>query len=327
MKENLIKEDSRPLMVSIQCFTFNQESYIRQCLDGFVMQKTNFRFEAIVHDDASTDGTADIIREYAEKYPDIIKPIFETENQYSKHDGSLRRIMDEACTGKYIAICEGDDYWIDPQKLQIQVDFLENHPDYSMCFHRAAVLDYLGNGSCLRCFDIEDREYTIDELYSQWIVPTNSMVYRKECTDYPITHSERLLNGDGAIVLSCAHTGKVRGMSVYMSVYRIQQGGVTYDSKFHKDRIMRYPEHEECIMENFPKINRKAIERSLGFHYYNRSLIQTDETLKKHDYKMAKKYIPQFFKQQRRDKIKKRIKKFIFFPYYIINRILDKRSV
>ena len=81
--------ENEPLMVTILCLVYNHESYIRQCLEGFVMQKTNFRFEAIVHDDASTDGTAAIIREYAEKYPDIIKPIFETENQYSKGDGSL----------------------------------------------------------------------------------------------------------------------------------------------------------------------------------------------------------------------------------------------
>ena len=84
------------VFVSIRCIVYNQESYVRQCLDGFVMQKTNFRFEAVVHDDASTDGTAAIIREYAEKYPDIIKPIFENENQFSKNDGSLGRIMSEA---------------------------------------------------------------------------------------------------------------------------------------------------------------------------------------------------------------------------------------
>lgn len=128
-----MKEDNEPLMVTIQCFTYNHEAYIRECLEGFVMQKTKFRFEAIVHDDASTDGTADIVREYEEKYPDIIKPIYETENQYSKQDGSLQRIMDEHTHGKYIAICEGDDYWTDPYKLQKQVDFLEAHPDYGMC--------------------------------------------------------------------------------------------------------------------------------------------------------------------------------------------------
>lgn len=129
MQEN---NNSQPLMVSIKCITYNHEPYIRQCLEGFVMQKTNFRFEAVVHDDASTDGTADIIREYAEKYPDIIKPIYETENQYSKKDGSLGRIMDAACTGKYIAMCEGDDYWTDPSKLQKQVDILESNPEVGL---------------------------------------------------------------------------------------------------------------------------------------------------------------------------------------------------
>lgn len=120
------------ILVSIKCTVYNHEPFLRQCLDGFVMQKTNFRFEAIVHDDASTDGSAAIIKEYAEKYPDLIKPIYETENQYSKKDGSLRKIMDAACRGKYIAICEGDDYWIDPLKLQKQVDFLEENPDYGL---------------------------------------------------------------------------------------------------------------------------------------------------------------------------------------------------
>ncbi len=119
-------------LVSILCLVYNHEPYLRQCLDGFVMQKTNFGFEAIVHDDASTDNSAAILREYAEKYPDIIKPIYEVENQYRK--GTLRAIMDNAVSesSKYIAICEGDDYWTDPLKLQKQVFFLENHPEYGL---------------------------------------------------------------------------------------------------------------------------------------------------------------------------------------------------
>lgn len=125
-------------LVSIQCLVYNHEPFLRQCLDGFVMQKTDFPFEAIVHDDASTDNSAEIIREYAEKYPDIIKPIFETENQYSKKDGSLGRIMNEAIHPgtKYIAYCEGDDYWTDPMKLQIQIDYLECHSDVNYSCHR-----------------------------------------------------------------------------------------------------------------------------------------------------------------------------------------------
>ena len=124
---------SHKIKVAINCLVYNHEPYLRDCLEGFVMQQTDFPFVAIVHDDASTDHSADIIREYAAKYPDIIRPIYETENQWSKSDGSLTKIMDAAidATGaKYVAICEGDDYWMDPLKLQKQVDFLEEHSDY-----------------------------------------------------------------------------------------------------------------------------------------------------------------------------------------------------
>ena len=124
-------------LVVIKCAVYNHEPYLRDCLEGFVMQQTNFPFVAIVHDDASTDNSAAIIREYEEKYPDIIKPIYETENQYSKCDGSLGRIMNatiEATGAKYVAMCEGDDYWTDPLKLQKQVDFMEANEEYGLCY-------------------------------------------------------------------------------------------------------------------------------------------------------------------------------------------------
>ena len=130
-----------PVLVSIRCITYNQAPYIRQCLEGFVMQKTNFRFQAVVHDDASTDGTTDIVREYAEKYPEIIVPMYEKENRWSKRDGSLLTVMLTYMVGKYWMECEGDDYWTDPYKLQKQVDFLELHPDYGLCYTRAQVFN------------------------------------------------------------------------------------------------------------------------------------------------------------------------------------------
>ena len=135
--KNWGEDNSNTPVVSVKCITYNHEKYIAQALDGFLMQKTIFPFEVIVHDDASTDKTADIIREYEAKFPKIIKPIYETENQYSKHDGSLSKIVNEACKGKYIAFCEGDDYWIDENKLQTQVDFLEKHHAYGMCYTKA----------------------------------------------------------------------------------------------------------------------------------------------------------------------------------------------
>ena len=127
-------QNNEPPVVSICCITYNHEPYIRDCLEGFVMQQTSFPFEVLIHDDASTDHTADIIREYEAKYPDIIKPIYQTENQYSKKIGSINATFNyPRAQGKYIALCEGDDFWNDENKLQIQYDFMEAHPDYSMC--------------------------------------------------------------------------------------------------------------------------------------------------------------------------------------------------
>lgn len=125
--------DNNQIMVTVVCLTYNHEKYIRQCLDGFVMQKTNFRFEVIIHDDASTDNTADIIREYEEQYPEIIKPILQKENQYQKGKKILKSVCLKDMKGKYVALCEGDDYWTDKHKLQKQFDAMENNPSCKMC--------------------------------------------------------------------------------------------------------------------------------------------------------------------------------------------------
>ena len=129
------EEQSGTPLVSIFTLTYNHAPYIRQCLDGFLMQKTDFPFEVIINDDASTDGTTEIVREYESKYPDIIKPIYHSENRYSKGErGFWSRYCLPKSRGKYIALCEGDDYWIDPLKLQKQVDFLEANPEFGMCY-------------------------------------------------------------------------------------------------------------------------------------------------------------------------------------------------
>ncbi len=120
-------------LVSICCITFNHEKYIGKTLEGFLMQKTNFSFEILIHDDASTDSTANVIREYEAKYPHIIKPIYQTENQFSKGIRSMYGVFNfPRASGKYIAMCEGDDYWIDENKLQSQADFLEQNEDYGL---------------------------------------------------------------------------------------------------------------------------------------------------------------------------------------------------
>lgn len=123
---------NKPL-VSILVETYNHAPFIRACLEGFMKQKCNFQFEVLINDDASTDGTAEIVKEFGDKYPDIIKPILQTENQWSKKGGGVSlKFNYPRAKGKYLALCDGDDYWIDEQKLQKQVDFLENNPDFSM---------------------------------------------------------------------------------------------------------------------------------------------------------------------------------------------------
>ena len=132
--------NNKPIGVSILCLAYNHEQFIADAIDGFLMQKTSFPFEIIIHEDASTDGTANIIRTYEEKYPGIIKPIYQTENQYSKGININTEFMLPLAKGKYVALCDGDDYWTDPLKLQKQYDALESHPDCLMCLHK--VLDY-----------------------------------------------------------------------------------------------------------------------------------------------------------------------------------------
>ena len=121
-------------LVSVKCMTFNHEKYISQAMDGFLMQKTTFPFEILVHDDASTDKTTDILREYEKQFPKIVKVIYEEENQWSKGYRLHHVKINKSIKGKYIATCEGDDYWIDDNKLQKQVLFLEQNSDYGLVY-------------------------------------------------------------------------------------------------------------------------------------------------------------------------------------------------
>lgn len=224
--DNIQNKELEPLMVSIKCLAYNHEKFIRETLEGFVMQKTNFRFEAIVHDDASTDGTAEIIREYAEKYPDIIKPIYEVENQYSKKDGSLDRIMYEACKGKYIAICEGDDYWTDPYKLQKQVDFLEANPDYVMCSHNYKYylqqLDSFESG--LTCGDIV---YDLETFISRenWLTQPLTCIYRMSAFNLD-EYLQYKNSKDVTLFYYLLKRGKGMYFKDCMAVYRVHSRGV-----------------------------------------------------------------------------------------------------
>ncbi len=244
-------KDTEPLVVSIRCCTYNHEAYIRQCLNGFVMQKTNFRFEAIVHDDASTDGTTDIIREYAKKYPNIIKPIYEAENQYSKRDGSLRRIMDAACTGKYIAYCEGDDYWIDPLKLQKQVDYMEQHPNCTLCGTNGLILWDNGFRSPKYFRNtFSTIELKPKDIIGHWCFPTASLLFRKEVLDAVPLWTKKIYSGDQTKILVALSLGTVVALGDLTCVYRKDIRNVSSVSTVaDKNRIYVLNQHKLLYSE------------------------------------------------------------------------------
>ena len=216
-------------LVAIHCLVYNHEPYLRDCFEGFVMQQTNFPFVAIVHDDASTDGSAAIIREYEEKYPDIIKPIYETENQWRKPDGSLTRIMNAAidATGaKYVAMCEGDDYWTDPLKLQKQVDFMEANPEYSLCFHRVNTLIH-ETGEIKNEFVVRDMpgKSTILDLADGNYIHTPSVLYRRYSG--VLEQYQKMmpcLPGDYVMWMLLAERGDIYKFNEPMAVYRYGSG-------------------------------------------------------------------------------------------------------
>lgn len=221
------------ILVSISCITYNHSAYIRQCLDGMLMQQTTFGFEILIHDDCSTDGTENIIREYASKYPQIIKPLYEEENQYQngKPFGSIVWNIPRA-KGKYIAFCEGDDYWTDPLKLQKSVDFLESHPDYgfigSKCLIRKGNELFedkypLGNYVLENGIELYGDIFKSYAIYGP-VTRTCTLLYKKSLLD-----DKKYANGDYSLQAILASKSKFARLSDYSSVYRVHSTGVSHN--------------------------------------------------------------------------------------------------
>lgn len=228
------------MTVTVICLAHNHEAYIREALEGFVQQRTDFPFEVLVHDDASTDGTADIIREYAGRFPDIIRPVYETENRHSRGVCIARDILFPMVRGRYVALCEGDDCWTDPMKLSRQVTAMEAHPELDICAHRAVKIrngrpcGHVGPGCRMRVIPVERVI-----LGGGGFVATSSIMCRREAylQDTPM---RRELFLDYTLQVQ----GSLRGGMLYlgdcMSIYRRGVAGSWTDTFIRRGETEHY---------------------------------------------------------------------------------------
>lgn len=290
-----MEEKEYTYMVGIISITFNQSKFILDTLNGFVMQQTNFPFVAMVIDDASTDGEQEVIKKFVteqfdttdtsiayEKETDYahityarhktnkncyMAVLYLKENHYSQRKPKRPYLAEWRDHVKYETLCEGDDYWIDAQKLQKQVDFLEEHEEYSMCFHGAEIKVTEGinpqkNRRINLYKNLEIREYTGPEILRHWTIPTASVVHRREIN---IKTDNRFVFGDIILFLSCAECGRIYCIdNNNMSVYRILPDSVTY----RKRPIEKMINHYKAIEEKFSNKGVKKEARILVSKYY-----------------------------------------------------------
>ncbi|MCO5388439.1 MAG: glycosyltransferase [Desulfosporosinus sp.] len=256
-------KDTNEIMVSISCLTYKHEKYLRQALDSMLMQKTRFAYEIIVHDDASTDHTAAIIKEYAEKYPNIVKPILQTENQYSKNVSITHKFILPAAMGKYIAYCEGDDYWTDPYKLQKQVDFLEEHPEYIATTHECWEVDENGKMLSSRYFYGYRKRgvYTLETHQKKRLLfgQTATLMHRKEAIelDDPEVvdkYGKIKATGDVKKAMLISIRGDTYCFEEVMSHHRrIYSGGDSWSAQLSKINVNRFVFDECLAMDDFAR--------------------------------------------------------------------------
>ena len=235
---------SEPL-VTIICLTYNHEAYIADALEGFVKQEAPFALEVLVHDDASTDGTAAVIRDYAERYPDVIRPVFQKKNLYSQGISITRDVLYPMARGRYLAFCEGDDYWTDPRKLAKQVAALESHPGCDICAHATAITR---NGS-FRTYNAAAARNTVLPAKKVILgggnyVETSSIMCRAEACMRRTPFRDVLVN-DYTLQIQGALRGGMVWLTDCMSVYRKMVPGSW--SARHSGRDARRPDRKRTM--------------------------------------------------------------------------------
>lgn len=252
-------------VVSISCITYNHAPYVRDALDSFLSQR-DVPFEVLIHDDHSTDGTEEIIREYAAKFPGIIKPLYERENQYSQGVTNISGVFNfPRAEGRYIAMCEGDDFWTDPYKLKKQSEYMDYHPECSMCCHSAENLDMSGaykSTSIIRPYDSSRVLKPREVISHNTVIPTASLLFLTDAAkrlpewyyDCPV--------GDAPLHLFMLLCGEVYYDDSPMSVYRTGRPGswtVSMDEK--SGTTEKWEKYYEDMVKLYQAFNGESGDR------------------------------------------------------------------
>lgn len=256
---------SEPL-VSVKMVTYNHVRYIRDAIEGVLQQKVDFPLELVIGEDCSTDGTKEIVFEYQKKYPNIIKVITSDKNIGAKQN-SLRTT--EVCKGKYIAFCEGDDYWIDCDKLQKQIDLLERNIKYAGCFHNAKIIkDDNEREASLYCRPNQKRFVNAIDLLETNMIPTCSIVIRRALIpDFPGWVDNLIMRDWPLHFLVTKSYGPLVYLNEVMAVYRNHSGGL-WGSMLYPKRLKANLEFYLAINRNYPDPYKKITSyKILQIHY------------------------------------------------------------
>lgn len=310
------------IMVTIGCISYNQEKYIAQAIESFLMQKTNFKYEILIHDDASTDNTANIIKSYEKKYPNIIKAIYQKENQYSKGIMTSQIVRNRA-KGKYIAFCEGDDYWTDENKIQKQFEFLEKNKDYIATGHWCKVVDENNNISSEfkdseKIFNFNKSEYKLSD-YKRNIIPghINTIMHRNIFLNsnrkYSKIYESSRLVGDRTTYLILILLGKINVEHEFRSAYRyITNNGVSYSSRVkNKNRNYQWFEYYSNLEKNVYKIMGKEVDlKRLKYQHLIMAIIEWIKNPNKKNKEVIKNIVRKANKKEMT----------LYFPFAILNK-------
>lgn len=277
------------ILVSISCVTFNHVKFIEKCLEGFLMQKCDFNYEILIHDDASTDGTKEIIEKYYALYPDIIKPIFQKENQYSKGKRGFNvKYNFSRAKGKYIALCEGDDYWTDEFKLQKQVDFLEENQKYALCCHRYSIFN-VSRGEWKSDYGADlflDAQAGIAfnnnfNINTCWLTKTMTVVFRNNLVNYKKLEKFKMAR-DVHLMYYVLKEGKGYCMNFSGAAYNMHKGGVFSQ----KEKVERMKENY-CVYLELKKMEKNNEAINLKTQNLRKEIIEClRKNLKSQPYKL-----------------------------------------